>query len=445
MVDEARSFIKHVGHVLFPRGPLDLTDASRCPACFASLPPSAVCVKCGLDLNHPDAARLRDESLTVAALMDARLELIGKIRFETAAERARLRSAASAPVAPVPAIPAPSAAASVPHPAPAAPAATPPQISTETLSAPRSHSGIQVLLLVVGVSLLSIGAIFFLIYAFLTFGLIWRSAIIASITIASIVAASTMKRRGLAATGEALSALAVVFILLDIYALRANDLLVVGDPEGRLYWGGALLLVTAGFMFWHRASNLVLVSIAGFAVFPPAAAIFAAGIARDQSFATSALITIAAFAAASLVHVVAAHGTYRAYAERVTCMIYGMLAVVAGLAVGMLADTDNGNDNTGVWMFTLAAIAAVHSVAAHGRHLYSSRGEDGRRASAVTSVCRCRYAHRERSRRGSVGTQTSLERSTCSAVGVARTVGRRRERNAHSVQPVSRRCDAIHW
>ena len=367
MVDEARSFIKHVGHVLFPRGPLDLTDASRCPACFASLPPSAVCVKCGLDLNHPDAARLRDESLTVAALMDARLELIGKIRFETAAERARLRSAASAPVAPVPAIPAPSAAASVPHPAPAAPAATPPQISTETLSAPRSHSGIQVLLLVVGVSLLSIGAIFFLIYAFLTFGLIWRSAIIASITIASIVAASTMKRRGLAATGEALSALAVVFILLDIYALRANDLLVVGDPEGRLYWGGALLLVTAGFMFWHRASNLVLVSIAGFAVFPPAAAIFAAGIARDQSFATSALITIAAFAAASLVHVVAAHGTYRAYAERVTCMIYGMLAVVAGLAVGMLADTDNGNDNTGVWMFTLAAIAAVHSVAAHGR------------------------------------------------------------------------------
>ena len=77
MVNASRSFIDHVGRVLFPRGPQDLRDLSRCPACFTALPSSQVCSSCQLDLNHPDAGLLREESLNVAALLDARLELIG--------------------------------------------------------------------------------------------------------------------------------------------------------------------------------------------------------------------------------------------------------------------------------------------------------------------------------------------------------------------------------
>ncbi|MEL0626542.1 hypothetical protein V6245_06240 [Salinibacterium amurskyense] len=369
------------------------------------LPPSAVCSQCGLDLNHPDAALLREESHDVATLLDARLELIGKIRFETAAERKRLRdeardaeyaafeaatahraarsaaapesdnrtaAAATAATAATPATPAASANTAIPgattpaaHDSTISTPANPPHSGTEVAGKP--HSGIQVLLLVVGVSLLSIGAIFFLIYAFLTFGLIWRSAIIASITIASIVTASAMKRRGLAATGEALSALAVVLVILDIYALRANDLVVLGDEAGRLYWGGALLLAALGFMLWHRASALVLVNVVGFALFPLAAALLAAGLADESTFDTAALAALVALAAASLIHVFAAHGSYTAYAERIICVVYALFAFAGGLVLAAFTHTASSNNDSVGWVFALAALAALHGIAAWGR------------------------------------------------------------------------------
>jgi hypothetical protein len=368
MVGAPRSFIEHVGHVLFPRGPADLTDAARCPACFVALPTTLVCVACRLDMNHPDAELLRQESLSVATSMDARLELIGKIRFETAAEQARVRdevrTAEQASIADT--IP-PVAPA---KPAPGTPTASvPPESVGHDAPVARSHAGIQVILLIVGVSLLSVGAIFFLIYAFLTFGLIWRSAIIASITIASIVAATKMKQRGLAATAEALSALAIVFVILDIYALRANDLLVIGDPEGRLYWGGALLVASLGFMLWHRSSKLVLVNVVGFVLFPPAAALLAAGIAQDQSFMTATLITVSAFTAASLIHAVAAHDTYPATVERAVNVLYAMFALAVGLVMGGVSHTASFSDDTAPWMFVLAALAAIHGIVLRGREL----------------------------------------------------------------------------
>lgn len=389
MVGSPRSFIEHVGHVLFPRGPKDLTDISRCPACFVALPRNSVCVSCGLDMNHPDSGLLREDSLNVAALMNARLELIGKIRFETASEHARSaaarleaeRSAAaslSQQASPSSTLPEPTPIANpaiVATPAAerardasdndgggAEGTATATGIRTATPPA-RAHSGIQVLLLVVGVSLLSVGAIFFLIYAFLTFGLIWRSAIILSITIASIVAASKMKQRGLSATAEALSALAVVFVILDIYALRANDLLVIGDAEGRLYWGGALVISSLGFMLWHRANGLILINVVGFVLFPPAAALLAAGIAANQNYEPATLLTVAAVAAASLIHAVAPHRSYSAAVERVVCVIYAMLALGTGLVNGAVESAFSLDSAAGGWMLVLATLAAAHSAA----------------------------------------------------------------------------------
>ncbi|MEV8253722.1 hypothetical protein AB0O95_07115 [Rhodoglobus sp. NPDC076762] len=333
---------------------------------------------------------MREESLDVASLLESRLELIGKIRFETAAERERQQTLANGTAAAaahtstparseshIPQLPSSeplttqslmpepirlSSAASAPQPSsPARPAA--PSSDTPT----RSHSGIQVLLLVVGVSLLSIGAIFFLIYAFLTFGLIWRSAIIASITIASIVAASAMRRRRLAATGEALSALAVVLVVLDIYAIRANDLLVVGDEAGRLYWGSALLLAALGFMLWHRTSGLILPNVVGFVLFPPAAALIAAGITYDTEFDIAALAALVALAAASLIYVLAPHGSYTAYAERIVCVVYALFAFIGAVIFAAFTHTADTNDETVVWLFALAALAALHGIAAWGR------------------------------------------------------------------------------
>jgi hypothetical protein len=337
-----------------------------------------VCSNCQLDLNHPDAHLLRQASLSAADALDARLELIGKIRFETTVERAR--AAAEHELARQPFTIAAQSHTTDVHAAEAHAHAT---ASTSNLLGDRgndnhdsgrdvfdvpparSHSGIQVLLLVVGVSLLSVGAIFFLVYAFLTFGLIWRSAIIASITIASIVGASTVKRRGLSATAEALSALAVVFIVLDIYALRANDLLVVGDADGRVYWGGALAIASLGFMYWHRVSNLVLVNIVGFVVFPPAAALLVAGVIADRDFTASIVATMAALAAASLIHAVAAHGAYRAIVERTVTLVYALLAFAVGLVGGTVESLISIDGNFGAWMLALTLIAAVHSAAAH--------------------------------------------------------------------------------
>jgi hypothetical protein len=358
------------------------------------LPGSSVCSNCQLDLNHPDAHLLRQASLSAADALDARLELIGKIRFETTVERART-AAEQERAQQAPALEAPSqttnasatnASATEARDAEAhahahARASTSSPVGgrgddirdsgQQVSDAPpaRSHSGIQVLLLIVGVSLLSVGAIFFLIYAFLTFGLIWRSAIIASITIASIVGASTVKRRGLSATAEALSALAVVFVVLDIYALRANDLLVVGDAEGRMYWGAALAIASLGFMYWHRVSNLVLVNIVGFIVFPPAVALLAAGVIADQEITAATVATMAALAAASLIHVVAAHGTYRAIVERTATLAYAMLAFAVGLVGGAVESLFSIDGNFGAWMLALALIAAIHSAAAHRTRL----------------------------------------------------------------------------
>ncbi|MGV8877358.1 MAG: hypothetical protein ACOH1K_07590, partial [Rhodoglobus sp.] len=96
MPTSSRSYLDHVGLVVFPRAPADLTDPDRCPACFTTLSPSLVCVNCHLDLNHPEAHRLRETSLEVSQVMDARLELIAKIRYETGVEIARLRHAEAA-------------------------------------------------------------------------------------------------------------------------------------------------------------------------------------------------------------------------------------------------------------------------------------------------------------------------------------------------------------
>lgn len=452
MVDSARSFIEHVGHVLFPRGPKDLTDLSRCPACFVALPGSLVCASCGLDLNHPEAALLREASLAAAGALDARLELIGKIRFETAAERTRVleekRAAASAtaaaiaaqtasraqaheaasraqaaeaasrataaeaalraaslaeitaasasalaathntiaaerspatPTATTPIVPvAPIAPITPIAPiAPSAPIASPPVTTDATPSvvreyapaggaAPRTRSlaGIQVILLIVGVSLLSVGAIFFLIYAFVNFGLIWRSAIIAAITLASIAGATFAKHRGLGATAEALSALAVVLVALDIYAVRANELLVIGDSAGRIYWGAAMIIASLGFMLWHRSSKLVLVNVLAYAAFPPAFAILLAGLAAGTTFDALFIVPMTALSLASLIYVTARHDNYRGHVERAITLGYAALSLAVGAISAIPLLLSNAESRIGGLVFALGATAALHSVAA---------------------------------------------------------------------------------
>ncbi|MCU1412035.1 MAG: hypothetical protein JWR04_2742 [Rhodoglobus sp.] len=326
------TYLPYVGFVQFPQRPEDLTVAV-CPACFEPRA-SGRCSRCGLDLANPAIAELDKASTDATAALDRRLELIGRIRYESTVAAAAATPAASptadavsVPLPPPPAAVAPLAPAPTTVAAPAAPAAP---------AEPRRHLGVQVILLIVGVSLLAVGAIFFLVYAFITFGLVWRSVIIAAVTVASFVGASLLRRRRLFATAEAIAALAVVFVYLDAFAIRANDLFDAARSDALIYWGVALLVSAVGFAVWHRLSALRLPSVVAFISFAPALALLVGGL-------TNALDDDVRIFAAMLVLAVGAlaHPLARGRAiERTISLILGAVGlVIAGILAVFLQET----------------------------------------------------------------------------------------------------------
>lgn len=361
MVEADKSFTQHAGYVLFPRNPADLTSTTRCPACFTLLE-STTCSNCGLDLAHPAAAELAISSTDAAAALERRLQLIGRIRFETAASASAATAAlAHATVAaPTPAATMPtSTPPTSPPPAPPVDAAAPVQDA-----APRRHFGVQVVLLIVGVSLLAVGAIFFLVYAFITFGLVWRSVIIGTVTVAAFVGASLLKRRNLGATAEAIAALAVVFVYLDAFALRANDLFGLGDSDALVYWGTTLILSAIGFAAWHRLSGLRMPNIVAFAAFAPGVALLVAGLAEPLEDATRVFGAFVGLAAGGLVHPLARRTTSSAARpERVIALLLALLGLV-GAAVAALVISPESDWAPALGLGVVALVALAHTIVA---------------------------------------------------------------------------------
>lgn len=257
------------GRILFPRSAAELRSTTICPACLVPLT-AVVCASCGLDLRHPAAADLAAASAAVADALDARLDLIGRIRRDTAA------AATPATAAPAPAAPAaaPTAAATVSEPTLSEPTLSEP--AAEQPSAPaasgsgaaRGRSGIQIALIVVGISLLSVFAVFGLVYAFVTYGSTVRMAIITGGTLATMIAAGVLARRGLRSTGEGVAALGTVMLALDAWALRLNDPEGLGASDPELYWGAALLIVAATAAAWARTNRLGVPGVAGAGLLP---------------------------------------------------------------------------------------------------------------------------------------------------------------------------------
>lgn len=257
------------GRTLFPRSAAELRSTTICPACLVPLT-AVVCTSCGLDLRHPAAADLAAASVAVADALDARLDLIGRIRRDTAA------AATAATAAPAPAAPAaaPTAAAAVSEPTLSEPAVSepapvqPPSPAASGSGAARGRSGIQIALIVVGISLLSVFAVFGLVYAFVTYGNTVRMAIITGGTLATMVAAGVLARRGLRSTGEGVAALGTVMLALDAWALRLNDPEGLGASDPELYWGAALLIVAATAAVWARTNRLGVPGVVGAGLLP---------------------------------------------------------------------------------------------------------------------------------------------------------------------------------
>jgi len=214
---------------------------------------------------------------------------------------------------------------------------------------------VQVILLIVGVSLLAVGAIFFLVYAFITFGLVWRSVIIAAVTIASFVGASLLRRRKLFATAEAIAALAVVFVYLDAFAIRANDLFDSARSDALIYWGVALLVAAVGFAVWHRLSALRLPSVVAFISFAPALALLVGGLTNALDDDVRIYAALLALAVGALVHPLAQGKAV----ERTISLVLGAVGLVgAGIVAVFLQESYDWAPLLGLGL--VAVVAGAH-------------------------------------------------------------------------------------
>jgi hypothetical protein len=222
---------------------------------------------------------------------------------------------------------------SKPAPAPAAP------------SGPR-RSGIQISLIIVGISLLSVFAVFGLVYAFVTFGSTVRMAIIVGGTLATMVAAGVLARRGLTATAEGIAALGTVMLVLDAWALRLNDPSGLGATNEAAYWGAALLIVGATAALWSRISSLALPAVAAAGLLPIGAT-FMTGyvvgeVLPDLSGAATSAAALAGVitAALSWLTVPRSRGATRRAAQIVAL---GVGAIASTVALASIVEIDPGS------------------------------------------------------------------------------------------------------
>ncbi|KFF59588.1 hypothetical protein JF66_10255 [Cryobacterium sp. MLB-32] len=332
--DSDAFFTEQAGRVLWPRTPADLTDTARCPACQSSLT-SPLCATCGLDLRHPVAAELLAVSTDAAAALDRRVTLIGRIRYDTdqAFEKAvqevaatserplQATSAATRPptsaVPPATTLPSTSAVPTEPVLSPPSPPSEPParrdrpdQPTPATPADPSDpadparpkRSSVQILMLIVGVLLVAVAAIFFLTLAWLFAGLAVRSVIGAVLTLSALTLAAVLRRKLLVATAEGIGALAVVLVVLDAWAVRQNNLFGLASTDALLYWGAALGGCSALFFAWHALSRLRVASMAGFLTAPVSLALVATGLASDLSDSTRFFLAFLGAAIGALLH-----------------------------------------------------------------------------------------------------------------------------------------------
>ncbi|MDQ2661904.1 MAG: hypothetical protein M3Y52_08520, partial [Actinomycetota bacterium] len=275
----------------WPADPAQLVDTTLCPACFTRLY-STRCIECGLELGVAAAAELLASSTRVFEEEQRRQHLITRMREAQAGAVSRRSAPAAAPAAA--ARPATPAAAPAPAARPAvvrtdaataARAQTPPPAASAPLGdagRPR-RSGVQVLLLTLGVVLISITAIVFLFVAYLVASLEVRSVIIAVASVLVLGVAWLLRARRLPGTAEGVASVAVVLLLLDVWIVRANGLFGSDALNAAAYTGLAFAVVAVLLAATRRASGIRITGYAaagltslaafllGFAVEPGAA------------------------------------------------------------------------------------------------------------------------------------------------------------------------------
>ncbi|RPE78038.1 hypothetical protein EDF39_0708 [Frondihabitans sp. PhB161] len=267
---------------VWPPSATVLSNRTLCPACFTTLD-GTTCPHCGLRLVGPVAARLAENSDRLLAVDLERRALIDQLRLdmarqdaEAADEIARLSSllraaeTGDAQAAPPPASPLPSLRPP-----------TPPR-STRLEKTPSGRSGVQVLLLTVGIVLVSVTAVFFSLVAFLVTSAGVRSGLLL-LVVAAVLGIATRLHRRLPGTAEGLGVLAAVLLGLDGLLIRSQGLFGSGRLDPLLFVGifgagsAVALLVTSRLTGLHSLVRASLVAL------PLAALGLASGLAADSA------------------------------------------------------------------------------------------------------------------------------------------------------------------
>lgn len=208
-----------------------LADPGRCPACAALLRGGRdACPACELPLSGPTATRLWQVSVEVSRLLRERAGLVAALRAESA-----VRSYAGEPASGGGTVFAPAGPAGVP----AAPTGPPPP-GRRAEWTPRR---MQNLLLALGVGLLGVAAVIFLVVSWGRLGVGGRAAVMTGVTALAAGGAYRASRRGLTATAEATSLLAVGLALLDCLGAWSSDLAGLRSVDGPVVAAGSTALV----------------------------------------------------------------------------------------------------------------------------------------------------------------------------------------------------------
>ena len=313
----------------WPTDPSQFVDTTRCPACFSTLA-STRCDVCGLDVGVPAATELFRMSTGIYEHEQARQSFIDGMRAaQSAREAGATKPADAAAPASIPAAAGSYVSVAVASPRPAAPVSTGPapvvpavpaaQPSVPPPSTPpadvapaspspapqsRRRSGVQVLLLTLGVVLISVTAIVFLFVAYLVASLEVRSVIIAAASVLVLGVAWLLRARGLPGTAEGVASVAVVLLLLDVWIVRANALFGTTALEPSAYAGIAIAVVAVLLAGARVASRIRVPGFAAAALAPVSA--FLLAYAVDPDTATGAwlgglaVVVLAAVAVALL-------------------------------------------------------------------------------------------------------------------------------------------------
>lgn len=218
-----------------------LLDATTCPACGEDRLSDGRCPQCGADLRGADGLRIWQASTQAAAALRTREELLRRM---PRSHPPVTPAAALAPVSQVGAMrpalaveepPAPLADPSAPLAGPPAPPAGPPSDALPASHPRRSSATLQSVLAIAGAGLFAIAAI---IFTFLNPDLAdrgIRNLVVGLVTAAFVAGAWMLSRRGLRFSAEAVGALGLVFVALDVNAFAQ-----LGGADGAAWLRAAL-------------------------------------------------------------------------------------------------------------------------------------------------------------------------------------------------------------